>query len=187
MASYGMNTTDNQRTSLAGLTDTLQAKGVRGNDALLSLGASRPIEFEDVRVTPYARVTWQQVSQSGFSEGSTPAALTVDRFNGNAVRGTLGLSVGSTSVNPMNDQYTYRGYVGVGADTPGLNSPMLNASLAGMSTTIATPSVGSTFVQAGLYATAKMGENAFGYLGVSGEVRSGQTLAGVALGVRIQY
>ena len=54
-------------------------------------------------------------------------------------------------------------------------------------TTIATPSVGSTFVQAGLYATAKMGENAFGYLGVSGEVRSGQTLAGVALGVRIQY
>ena len=187
LASYGMNTTDNQRTSLSGLSDSLQAKGVRGNDALLSLGASRPIEFEDVRVTPYARVTWQQVSQSGFSEGSTPAALTVDRFNGNAVRGTLGLSVGSTSVNPMNDQYTYRGYVGVGADTPGLNSPMLNASLAGMPTTIATPSVGSTFVQAGLYATAKMGENAFGYLGVSGEVRSGQTLAGVALGVRIQY
>ena len=187
LASYGMNTTDNQRTSLSGLSDSLQAKGVRGNDALLSLGASRPIEFEDVRVTHYARVTWQQVSQSGFSEGSTPAALTVDRFNGNAVRGTLGLSVGSTSVNPMNDQYTYRGYVGVGADTPGLNSPMLNASLAGMPTTIATPSVGSTFVQAGLYATAKMGENAFGYLGVSGEVRSGQTLAGVALGVRIQY
>ena len=187
MASYGMNTTDNQRTSLAGLTDTLQAKGVRGNDALLSLGARRPIEFEDVRVTPYARVTWQQVSQSGFAEGSTPAALTVDRFNGNAVRGTLGLSVGSTSVNPMNDPYTYRGYVGVGADTPGLMNPLLNASLAGIPTTISTPSVGSTFVQAGLYATAKVADNAFGYLGVSGEVRSGQTLAGVALGVRIQF
>ena len=187
MASYGMNTTDNQRTSLAGLTDTLQAKGVRGNDALLSLGASRPIEFEDVRVTPYARVTWQQVSQSGFAEGSTPAALTVDRFNGNAVRGTLGLAVGSTSVNPMNDLYTYRGYIGVGADSPGLMSPMLNASLAGMPTTIFTPSVGSTFVQAGLYATAKVGESAFGYLGVSAEARSGQTLAGVAVGVRIQY
>ena len=187
MASYGMNTTDNQRTSLVGLTDTLQAKGVRGNDALLSLGASRPIEFEDVRVTPYARLTWQQVSQSGFAEGSTPAALTVDRFNGNAVRGTLGLAVGSTSVNPMNDLYTYRGYIGVGADSPGLMSPMLNASLAGMPTTISTPSVGSTFVQAGLYATAKVGESAFGYLGVSAEARSGQTLAGVAVGVRIQY
>ena len=187
MASYGMNTTDNQRTGLTGLTDTLQAKGVRGNDALLSLGASRPVEFDNVRLTPYARLTWQQVSQSGFSEGSTPAALTVDRFNTNAVRGTLGLAVGSVSVNPMNDEYTYRGYIGVGADTPGLISPMLNASLAGISTTIATPSVGSPFVQAGLYATAKVGENAFGYLGVTGEARSGQTLAGIAAGVRIQF
>lgn len=187
MASYGFNTTDQSRVDPTAYTSGLQAKGVRGNDALLSAGVSRAFNWQELTLTPFARVTWQQVTQSGFSEGTSPAALTIDRYSGSGVRGVLGLGLGSTITDPMRANYTYRVNLGVGADSPNLLNPNLNASMAGFGTIITTANVGSTFVQAGIYATAKFSDNAFAYAGLSGEVRSGQNLSNLSVGIRIQF
>jgi hypothetical protein len=82
---------------------------------------------------------------------------------------------------------TYRSYVGIGADFSGLLSPTLNASLTGMNTNISTPNAGTTFIQAGLYGTAKMSDNTCAYAGFSGEARSGQTLGTINVGVKVQF
>ena len=187
MANYGMNSTDNARGDVTGLANGFSTKGVRGNDALLSIGLSRPIDVDQLRITPYLRGTWQMVSQSSFTEGSSPAALSADGFNGNGVRGVLGVALSSKATNPMNESFTYRINIGVGADTSNLINPSLNAMLAGIPTTITTPQAGSTFAQAGMYGTVKVADKAYAYAGVAGEFRSGSTLGNINVGLRIQF
>jgi hypothetical protein len=121
------------------------------------------------------------------NEGDAVSALSVNRFTGNGVRGVIGLAAGSKANNPMTAKHTYRAYVGIGADSAGLLNPTLNASLAGINTSITTPNAGTAFVQAGLYGTAKMSENTFAYAGISGEARSGQTLGTVNVGLKVQF
>ena len=138
-------------------------------------------------MSPYIRATGQIVNQSSFTEGSTPAALSVDSYSGSGVRGVIGVALGSTATNPMNERYTYRINLGVGADSSTLLNPTLNASLAGMPTSITTPQSGLTFAQAGLYGTVKFTDNTYAYAGVAAEFRSGSTLGNFNVGVRIQY
>lgn len=187
MASIGLSSSDITRGDMTGLSNGFRNKTVSGNDALISLGLSRPIEMDGVRVTPFARVTWQMVTQSGVNEGDVASALTVNRYAGNGVRGVIGVAAGSKANNPMTEKYTYRAYVGLGVESTGLLNPTLNASLAGLGTNMTTPSAGTTFVQAGLYGTAKLAENTFAYAGISGEARSGQTLGTVNVGLRVQF
>ncbi|MCM0035563.1 MAG: autotransporter domain-containing protein [Burkholderiaceae bacterium] len=187
MASLGLSSSDISRGDITGLSTGFRNKTVSGNDALISLGLSRPIEMESVRITPYARVTWQIVSQSGINEGDVASALTVNRYTGNGVRGVIGVAAGSKANNPMTAKHTYRAYVGVGADSSGLLNPTLNASLAGIGTNISTPNAGTTFVQAGVYGTAKLSDNTFAYAGLAGEARSGQTLGTVNVGLKVQF
>ena len=187
MASYGFNSTNNSRNDATGITTGLQAKNVQGNDALVSLGLNLPIDMAESRVTPYIRATWQQVNQNGFNEGSAASALTINSFNGNGVRGVIGVAAGSKALDPIKEQYTYRVNVGLGADSTNVLNPQLNASLAGMTTTINTPGAGAAFVQAGMYGTIKFADNAFAYAGVTAEARSGQVLAGGNIGVRVQF
>lgn len=99
----------------------------------------------------------------------------------------LVIGAGSKEINPMTAKYTYRAYVGVGADSSGLLNPTLNASIAGIGTTITMPNAGTTFVQAGLYGTAKMSENTLAYAGITGEARSGQTLGTINVGLKLQF
>ena len=87
----------------------------------------------------------------------------------------------------VSDQYTYRANIGVGADTPGLLNPALNTTLGGYSSSVTTATAGSAFVQAGLYATAKVSDTAYAYAGVSGEARTGQTLYGGSVGLRMAF
>lgn len=190
MASIGLNSSDIVRGDITGLSNGFRNKSVSGNDALVSLGLSRPLELKSVRITPYARMTWQMVTQSAVNEasqGNPASALYVDRYTGNGVRGVIGVAAGSKVNDPMTAKHTYRAYVGIGMDSTGLLNPTLNASLAGMSTQITTPDAGRTYVQAGLYGTARLSENTFAYAGVSGEARSGQTLGTVNVGLRVQF
>ncbi len=187
MASIGLNSSDLSRGDVTGLSNGFRDKTISGSDALISLGVSRPFDMDQFRITPYARVTWQIVTQAGVNEGNAASALSVKSFTDNGVRGVLGVAAGSKATNPMTEQYTYRAYVGVGADSTGLLNPTLNASIAGMGTNITTPNAGATFVQAGLYGTAKVSDNAYAYAGLSGEARSGQTLGAVNVGLRIQF
>jgi hypothetical protein len=187
MASVGLSSSDIKRADVTGLSPGFRNKSVSGNDVMVSLGLSRPFETESVRLTPFARVTWQMVSQSGVNEGDVASALSVNRYTGNGVRGVIGLAAGSKANNPMTAKNTYRAYVGVGADSSGLLNPTLNASLVGINTNITTPNAGTAFVQAGLYGTAKMSENTFAYAGISGEARSGQTLGTINVGLKVQF
>jgi len=187
VASYGFNSTDNSRNDVTRITGGLQAKGVKGNDALVSLGLSLPIEVEQATLSPYARVTWQQVTQNGFSEGNAASALTVNSYNGNGVRGVIGLTAGSTATNPLKESFTYRANIGVGVDSTSLLSPTLNASMAGAPLQIYTPSPSAAFVQVGLFATASFADNAYAYIGVTTEARSGQTLVGGNIGAMLQF
>lgn len=188
IASIGLSSSDISRGDITGLSTGYRKKSVSGNDAMISLGLSRPLDLDDsLRITPYARVTWQMVTQSGVNEGSAGSALSVDRFIGNGVRGVIGVAAGSKASNPFTSQLTYRAYLGIGVDSPGLLNPTLNASLAGFGTSITTPDAGRAFVQAGLYGTAKLSEHTFAYMGVSGETRSGQTLGTINIGLKVQF
>jgi hypothetical protein len=99
----------------------------------------------------------------------------------------IGVAAGSLNKDPFKDGYTYRANIGVGADTTGLLNPNLNTTLVGYTGNVTTPNAGAVFVQAGLYGTAKIADNAFAYAGVSAEARSGQTLYGGSVGLRIAF
>ena len=187
MASVGVSSTNLSRGDPTGLSGGFSNKAVMGNDAMASLGISRPFEYNDLRVTPYARVTYQYVGQASYNEGSSAAALNIASFSGSAVRGTLGVAAGSLNKDPLKDDYTYRANVAVGADTTGLLNPTLNTTLGGFSSNVTTATAGSTFVQLGLYGTVKIADNSYVYAGVSGEARSGQTLYGGSVGLRMAF
>jgi hypothetical protein len=187
MASVGLSSSDIKRGDVTGLSSGFRNNAVSGNDMMVSLGLSRPIDMESVRVTPFARITWQRVMQSGVKEGDVASALSVNGYTGNGVRGVIGIAAGSKANNPMTAKSTYRAYLGIGADSSGLLNPTLNASLAGLGTNISTPNAGSTFVQAGLYGTTKISENTFVYASISGEARSGQTMGTVNVGLKVQF
>lgn len=187
MASVGLSSTNLSRSDPTGLTGGFSNKAVMGNDALVSIGISRPFELNDLRVTPYARVTYQYVGQASYDEGSSAGALNIASFSGSAVRGVVGVAAGSLNKDPLKDDYTYRANIAVGADTSGLLNPTLNTTLGGYSSSVTTATAGSAFVQVGLYGTVKIADNAYAYAGVSGEARSGQTLYGGSVGLRIAF
>jgi autotransporter-associated beta strand protein len=187
MASVGMSSTNLSRNDPTGYTGGFSSKAVLGNDALVSLGLSRAFEHNDIRVTPYARLTYQYVGQNSYDEGSGAAALNIARFSGSAVRGVIGVAAGSINKDPLKDDYTYRANLAVGADTSGLLNPTLNTTLGGYSSSVTTATAGSAFVQVGLYGTVKISDNAYAYADVSGEARSGQTLYGGSVGLRVAF
>jgi uncharacterized protein with beta-barrel porin domain len=187
MASVGLSSTNLSRNDPTGYTGGFSNTAVMGNDALVSVGLSRAFEYNDVRVTPYARLSYQYVGQNSYDEGSGAAALNIARFSGSAVRGVIGVAAGSLNKDPLKDDYTYRANVAVGADTSGLLNPTLNTTLGGYSSSVTTATAGSTFVQVGLYGTVKITDNAYAYAGVSGEARTGQTQYGGSVGLRMAF
>jgi hypothetical protein len=187
IASVGLSSTNLSRNDPTGYTGGFSSKAVMGNDALVSVGISRAFEYDEVRVTPYARLSYQYVSQNSYDEGTGAAALNIDRFSGSAVRGMIGVAAGSLNKDPLKDEYTYRANLAIGADSQGLLNPTLNTTLGGYSSSVTTPTAGSTFVQAGLYGTVKVADSAYAYAGVSAEARTSQTLYGGSMGVRVAF
>ena len=187
MASLGLSSTNLSRNDPTGYTGGFSTKAVIGNDAMASVGISRAFEYNDVRVTPYARLTYQYVGQNSYDEGSGAAALSIARLSGSAVRGVIGVAAGSLNKDPLKDEYTYRANLAVGADTSGLLNPALNITLGGYSSSVTTATAGTVFVQVGLYGTVKISDSAYAYAGVSAEVRTSQTLYGGSVGLRIPF
>jgi uncharacterized protein with beta-barrel porin domain len=187
MASLGLSSTKLSRSDLTGLSNGFSNNSVMGNDALVSVGLSRSFEVNDVRITPYLRLTYQYVGQTAYDEGSSSAALSVARLNANGVRAVVGVGAGSLTKDPLNDAYTYRANLALGADSQGLLNPTLNTTLGGFTSSVSTPTAGSTFVQAGLYGTVKVADSAYAYAGVAAEARTGQTLYGGSVGLRVAF
>lgn len=187
VASVGVNSSDLSRGDITGLSNGFRNKSVAGHDGMVSLGMGRPVDVGDSRITPFARVTWQIVSQSAVNEGDAASALSVNRYTGRGIRSIIGVAAGSQAMNPTTDTYTYKAYAGIGKDSSGVLNTSLSASLAGTGTNIQTPNSGFTFVQAGLYGMAKVSNNTYVLAELSGETRSGQTLGAINIGVRVQF
>jgi autotransporter-associated beta strand protein len=187
MVSLGLSSTNLSRSDVTGISNGFSNKSVMGNDVLVSAGLSRPFETSGVRITPYVRLTYQYVGQASYDEGASAAALTVGRMNANGVRGVIGVGAGSLNKDPLKDEYTYRANLAIGADSQGLLNPTLNTTLGGYSSSVTTPTAGSTFVQGGLYGTVKVADSAYAYAGVSVEARTGQTLYGGSVGLRVAF
>jgi uncharacterized protein with beta-barrel porin domain len=187
MASLGLSSSKLSRSDITGLSSGFSNNSVMGNDALLSVGLSRAFETNDVRITPYARLTYQYVGQAAYDEGSSAAALSVARLNASGVRAVVGVGAGSLNKDPLKDEYTYRANLAIGADSQGLLNPTVNTTLGGFASSVTTPTAGSTFVQAGLYGTLKVADSAYAYAGVSAEARTGQTLYGGSVGLRLAF
>ena len=187
MVSLGLSSSKLSRSDITGISNGFSNKSVMGNDVLVSAGLSRPFETSDVRITPYVRLTYQYVGQASYDEGSSAAALNVGRMSANGVRAVIGVGAGSLNKDPLKDEFTYRANIAVGADTTGLLNPTLNTTLGGYSSSVTTATAGSAFVQVGLYGTVKISDNAYAYAGVSGEARTGQTLYGGSVGLRVAF
>ena len=187
MVSLGLSSTSLSRSDVTGISSGFSNKSVMGNDVLVSAGLSRPFETSDVRITPYVRLTYQYVGQAAYDEGASAAALNVSRMNANGVRGVIGVGAGSLNKDPLKEGYTYRANLAIGADSQGLLNPTLNTTLGGFSSGVTTPTAGSTFVQGGLYGTVKVADSAYAYAGVSVEARTGQTLYGGSVGLRVAF
>jgi len=187
MVSLGLSSSKLSRSDVTGISNGFSNKSVMGNDAMVSVGLSRPFDYSDVRITPYARLSYQYVGQNSYDEGSSAAALNIARFSGSAVRGVIGVAAGSLNKDPLKDKFTYRANVAVGADSQGLLNPTLNTTLGGFSSSVNTRTAGTTFVQAGLYGTMKVADSAYAYAGVSAEARTGQTLYGGRVGLRVAF
>jgi uncharacterized protein with beta-barrel porin domain len=187
MVSIGLSSSKLSRSDVTGISNGFSNKSVMGNDVLVSAGLSRPFETSDVRITPYVRLTYQYVGQAAYDEGASAAALNVGRMSANGVRAVIGVGAGSLNKDPLKAGYTYRANLAIGADSQGLLNPTLNTTLGGFSSSVTTPTAGSTFVQAGLYGTVKVADSAYAYAGVSVEARTGQTLYGGSVGLRVAF
>ena len=187
MVSLGLSSSKLSRSDITGISNGFSNKSVMGNDVLVSAGLSRPFETSDVRITPYVRLTYQYVGQAAYDEGSSAAALNIARLNANGVRAVIGVGAGSLNKDPLKQGYTYRANLAIGADSQGLLNPSLNTTLGGYSSSVTVPTAGTGFVQAGLYGTIKVADSAYAYAGVSAEARTGQTLYGGSVGLRMAF
>ena len=187
IGSYGSMSTDTQRADPLGGA-MLKANGVGANDALVSLGVSRPFLVHRMTLAPYAHVTWQQVAQGSFSEGTASAAgLSVDSFTGTGVRSTVGIRGGSAVSDPLAAPVTFQFNLGVGADAGNLLNPNLNGTLAGIGMSIAAPHVSAAFGQGSVGGTLRVSHRAYVYGQLSGEVHSNATIAGISGGLRMTF
>ncbi len=187
MVSLGLSSSKLSRSDVTAISNGFSNNSVMGNDVLVSAGLSRPFETSDVRITPYVRLTYQYVGQAAYDEGASAAALSVGRMNANGVRAVIGVGAGSLNKDPLKAGYTYRANLAIGAESQGLLNPTLNTTLGGYSSTVTTPTAGAGFVQAGLYGTVKIADSAYAYAGVSAEARTGQTLYGGSVGLRVAF
>ena len=132
-----------------------------------------------------------RASRPGITRRCTNATWDVTdrsaRLNASGARAVVGVGAGSLTKDPLNDAYTYRANLALGADSQGMLNPTLNTTLGGYSSSVTTPTAGSTFAQAGLYGTLKVADSAYAYAGVSAEARTGQTLYGGSVGYEWRF
>jgi uncharacterized protein with beta-barrel porin domain len=160
-----------------------------GKDTMLAAGIRLPLNRRGLALSPYARVTWSNISRDAFDEGPlSEASLSSASYSASGTRLTAGLLGGSTDQDPLNAPFTWRFNVGAGHDDPDLVQPSVELSLTGITTPVATPHVGETFAFGQVTATARLGWLLYGYFGVSGEAREGKSHdVGAHLGVRMAF
>lgn len=183
---YGANRFETQRNDPLGLVGSLNSS-IDGRNAMAGVTVRRAINFGQMIVEPNVRVLYQHSTRDAGSEGSSPAALRLERQVAQGMRGVVGASIGSAQRDPFRSDVTYQVNVGLGYDHGDAVRPTLQASLADSSMTIQAPSVGRGFAEVGAFATKRVAAQAFVFIGVSGEARSGKSGFGGNAGLRIAF
>ncbi|OYV36315.1 MAG: hypothetical protein B7Z80_15955, partial [Rhodospirillales bacterium 20-64-7] len=187
LASYGLSNTSSHRPDPTAPNTTLSTNNVGGNEALVSLGINMPLTMGGFAVSPYAREIFQDVTQNSSSEGNAVAALSTSSYSGSGERSMIGVQGGSAVTDPLATLFTYRFNLGAGVDTGNLLHPTMDASLAGLRTTITSPHVSPEFAQVSASATVRITSGAYSYARVSGEVRGGADQGSFTAGLRIAF
>ena len=184
---YGMNKYDTSRADPLALSGDLKTE-LDGSNAMAGLTVRRSFDYGNLVIEPNARVLFQRTTRDAGSEGSaTPAALQLDRYSANGIRTAIGAMIGSAQRNPLLTRYTYQLNVGVGMDSGDALRPTLQSSLADTQTTIQAPQVGRTFGEIGAFGTVQVSPQAYVYMGINGEARSGKTGYGANAGLRVSF
>jgi outer membrane autotransporter protein len=188
MAGYGTNTWDTQRSDPTGLSSGALKTDASGHSTQVGLGLRTPFMLGSAVVEPFARVLWQKSTRGGTDEGNaSPAALSLSQYSATGNRVTLGLSTRSNNRNPLSDTLTYQFSAGLGRDNGNLVQSTVQANLAGIGMGIVSPGVGRLFGLASFTGTLRLGKQAYAYLGLNGEVRSGKNDVGVNGGMRVSF
>lgn len=186
LVGFGTSKTVSQRSDPTGLTNVLSSSQ-NGSNSLVSVGMRTSIDFDGNALEPFARVMWQQNGRDGFSEGTAVAALSFANYSASGVRSLVGLSGSSISKDPFASSITYQFSAAVGQDSGDLVRPSVQATLAGVNTTISSPDIGRTFLQANASFTSRIDRQAYAYAGITGESFTGKSDLGINFGMRVKF
>jgi hypothetical protein len=187
LAEYGVSSANTTRYNPLAPNTDLTTDNIPGSEFLAAGGVSLPIAFGSFDVAPYGREIVQIIEQNAASEGPADAALSVARYSGEGSRSMIGVAAGSLLSNPLLTPFTYQFNLATGVDAGGILNPTVDATLAGLPTTITAPHVGAEFVQASLSATIRLSPSAYTYFQGAGLARSGGAQGIFTAGVRIQF
>jgi hypothetical protein len=151
--------------------------------AFAGLGLRAALNYENVRLVPYARVETQQVKRKAIAEDSgSIAALNLDKLSAGGGRMEVGVGVGSPDKDPATSRFTFGGRLAVGRETGALQRAVVDASLAGVATEIQAPRTSRQYLRAELTGTWMVKPGAYIYAGLNGLTRTNRTDSSVSLG-----
>ena len=151
--------------------------------AFAGLGVRTAMNYENVRLVPYARVETQRVKREAAVEDSgSLAALNLGKLTAGGGRMELGVGVGSPDKDPGTSRFTFGGRLAVGRESGALRRVLVDARLVGAAIQIQAPRVSRQYLRAELTGTWLVMPGGYVYLGVSGLTRENRTDSSVTLG-----
>jgi hypothetical protein len=151
--------------------------------AFAGIGVRTAMNYENVRLVPYARVETQRVKRDAAAEDSgSLAALNLGKLSAGGGRMEVGLGVGSPDKDPGTSRFTFGGRLAVGRESGALRRVLVDASLVGAAIQIQAPRVSRQYLRAELTGTWLVMPGGYVYAGVSGQTRENRTDSSFTLG-----
>jgi fibronectin-binding autotransporter adhesin len=159
-----------------------------GQSMAASVTARFPLQHEGTRIEPYVQAVWQRVDRDGFAEtGDALTRLTVARYEATGARLLTGLKLGSAAQDPLASSVTYSIGAAVGRDFGDTLNPVVDATLAGESFQLRSPSIGRTLLKLDASGTLRLGKQSYLYGGLNSATGHDRASYGVNVGVRVQF
>jgi outer membrane autotransporter protein len=159
-----------------------------GHSMVASVTARFPLQHQGMHVEPYVQALWQRVDRDGFAEtGDALSRLNMDRYEASGTRLLAGLNLGSVAQDPLAASTTWRIGAAVGHDFGDTLAPVVDASLAGESFRLQSPSMGRTLLKLDAGGTLRLGKQSWLYGGLNSATADNRASYGVDVGVRVQF
>ena len=159
-----------------------------GHSMVASIAARFPLQHQGMHVEPYVQALWQRVERDGFAEtGDALTRLSVARYEATGTRLLAGLNLGSSAQDPLAATTTWRVGAAVGRDFGDTLDPVVDASLAGESYQLQSPSMGRTLLKLDASGTLRLGKQSWLYGGLNSATADNRASYGVNVGVRVQF